>query len=291
MFEFCADPSTLGSGAWMACYLTTAKHMALYWSVLIVFALLACAGPLALAMGLLGAVARRSSFFAFRWFGWLYTSMVRGVPDTIFFLFVPLALDQLFEYLRHRTLCPEQTGAVWVGNDFTGCQAAKLPLGPSPEWVHDTYGFILAVIAFTIVFGAFAANVIHGALNSVPKGQIETARAYGMTPRQTFRRILLPQMWVYALPGLSNIWMILIKATPLLFLLGIEDVVYWARELGSSKTARFSDYPHPDWRVYYFGGLIIFYLFLTWISQFTLSRLTARLTKGQASLAGKGAGL
>ena len=291
MFEFCADPSTLGSGAWMACYLTTAKHMALYWSVLIVFALLACAGPLALAMGLLGAVARRSSFFAFRWFGWLYTSMVRGVPDTIFFLFVPLALDQLFEYLRHRTLCPEQTGAVWVGNDFIVCQAAKLPLGPSPEWVHDTYGFILAVIAFTIVFGAFAANVIHGALNSVPKGQIETARAYGMTPRQTFRRILLPQMWVYALPGLSNIWMILIKATPLLFLLGIEDVVYWARELGSSKTARFSDYPHPDWRVYYFGGLIIFYLFLTWISQFTLSRLTARLTKGQASLAGKGAGL
>ena len=291
MFDYCADPSVLNNSAWLACYLTTAKHITLYWSVLIVFALLALAGPLALAMGLLGAVARRSGFIIFRWFGWLYTSMVRGIPDIIFFLFVPLALDQLFEYLRHRTLCPEETGSVWVGNDFVVCQAAKLPLGPSPEWVHDTYGFFLAVIAYTLVFGAFAANVIHGALNSVPKSQVETAKAYGMTQGQTFWRVLLPQMWVYALPGLSNIWMILIKATPLLFLLGIEDVVYWARELGASKTARFSDYPHPDWRVYYFGGLLIFYLLLTWASQLSLARISARLNKGQATLAGKGAAI
>ena len=49
--------------------------------------------------------------------------------------------------------------------------------------------------------------------------------------------------------------MILIKATPLLFLLGVEDIVYWARELGGTKLARFTDYPHGDWRLWYFLGL------------------------------------
>jgi autotransporter-associated beta strand protein len=95
-------------------------------------------------------------------------------------------------------------------------------------------GFALAVVTFAIVFGAFAANVLYGAMRAVPTAQIETAEAFGMTRRQTFWRILVPQMWVYALPGLSNLWMVLIKASPLLFLLGIQDIVYWARELGGA---------------------------------------------------------
>ena len=64
-----------------------------------------------------------------------------------------------------------------------------------------------------------------------------------MNRLQVFWRVLLPQMWIYALPGLSNLWMILIKVTPLLFLLGVEDIVYWARELGSAKTSAFT-FPH-----------------------------------------------
>jgi polar amino acid transport system permease protein len=72
---------------------------------------------------------------------------------------------------------------------------------------------------------------------AVPRAQVETAESYGMSRAQVFRRVIVPQMWVYALPGLSNLWMILIKATPLLFLLGIQDIVYWARELGGTKTA------------------------------------------------------
>jgi polar amino acid transport system permease protein len=96
-----------------------------------------------------------------------------------------------------------------------------------------------------------------------------------MTRRQTFWRILVPQMWVYALPGLSNIWMILIKATPLLFLLGIEDIVYWARELGGSAPRAFQ-YPHPDWRFWYFLGLLVFYLAFTRVSEIVLDRLTTR---------------
>jgi polar amino acid transport system permease protein len=93
-------------------------------------------------------------------------------------------------------------------------------------------------------------------------------------------------MWVYALPGLSNLWMILVKATPLLFLLGVEDIVYWARELGGTKGAVF-DYPHPDWRLWYFIGLLFFYLGLTRVSEIVLSRLMDRLSKGQATAAGE----
>jgi polar amino acid transport system permease protein len=94
-------------------------------------------------------------------------------------------------------------------------------------------------------------------------------------------------MWVYALPGLGNLWMVLIKATPLLFLLGVEDIVYWARELGGSKTTRFTDYPHPDWRMWYFLALLVFYLLFTKVSEFVLERIMKRLTHGQATAAGE----
>jgi len=134
--------------------------------------------------------------------------------------------------------------------------------------------------------GAFAANVLYGAMQAVPRAQLETGESYGMTPRQVFRRILVPQMWVYALPGLSNLWMILIKATPLLFLLGVKDIVYWARELGGSKTTAYA-YPHPDWRLFYFIALLVFYLAMTRMSEIVLGRVTRRLTKGQATMAGE----
>ena len=212
---------------------------------------------------------------------------MRGVPDIVFFLFFVIALDQAFEYLRHKIKCPDWTDAIRQGSDFVVCESAKLPLSNAPQWVHEVYGFSLAVLTFSIVFGAFAANVLYGAMRAVPRAQMETAEAYGMTPRQSFWRILVPQMWVYALPGLSNLWMVLIKATPLLFLLGVEDIVYWAREMGGSKTPQFTDYPHPDWRMWYFGALLVFYLCFTKVSEVVLDRIMAKLTKGQATAAGE----
>ena len=268
----------------MACYLTTGKHFGFYWSFVTVLVLLAVTAPTALLFGFGGASAARSQFLPLRWFGTIYISIVRGVPDIAFFLFFVIALDQGFEFLRHQYLCPDWTDRIWQGNDFVVCGAAKLPLGNAPQWVHEVYGFFLAVLTFAIVFGAFAANVLHGAMQAVPRGQIETAEAYGMTRRQAFWHVLVPQMWIYALPGLSNLWMLLIKATPLLFLLGVEDIVYWARELGGTKQARFSDYPHGDWRLWYFLALLVFYLAFTRLSEVVLSRLTRRLSHGQATI-------
>lgn len=286
MFEYCADPALLESWPWMACYLTTGKHMAFYTSFGTVMVLLLITAPAALIFGFMGAMASRSSLLPLRWLGLGYTSMVRGIPDIAFFLFVPIALDQGFEWLRHHAKCPDWELPVRQGNDFVVCDIAKLPLSSSPQWIHETYGFFLAVLAFAIVFGAFSSNVLYGAMKAIPKAQVETAEAYGMTKRQTFWRIVVPQMWVYALPGLSNLWQILVKATPLLFLLGVEDIVYWARELGGAKTSTFT-YPHPDWRLYYFLGLLVFYLLLTQASEVVFRRLTRRLSHGQATMGGE----
>ncbi|MEM9579232.1 MAG: ABC transporter permease subunit [Pseudomonadota bacterium] len=287
MFSFCTDPSQLSGLSWLSCYLTTTKHMSLYWSVLTVLTLLAITAPTALAFGFAGASAARAHFAPLRWLGKGYIAIVRGVPDIAFFLFFVIALDQAIEYLRHKVKCPDWTEPVRQGNDFVVCAAAKMPLGTADQWVHEMYGFATAVLTFAIVFGAFAANVLFGAMRAVPHAQLETAEAYGMSRRQTFWRIMVPQMWVYALPGLGNLWMVLIKATPLLFLLGVEDIVYWARELGGSKTARFTDYPHGDWRMWYFLFLLVFYLLFTRVSEVFLERVMQRLSHGQATTGGE----
>jgi polar amino acid transport system permease protein len=271
---------------WLSCYLTTGKHASFYLSFGTVLLLLAVTAPTALLFGFGGAMAARAHFAPLRWLGKGYIALVRGVPDIAFFLFFVIALDQGIEWMRHKVKCPDWDEPIRQGSDFVVCSAAKMPLGTSPQWMHETYGFTLAVLTFALVFGAFAANVLFGAMRAVPHGQVETAEAYGMTHRQTFWRILVPQMWVYALPGLSNLWMVLIKATPLLFLLGVEDIVYWARELGGSKTAKFTAYPHDDWRMWYFLGLLVFYLAFTRVSEVFLGRLTVRLSHGQATLGG-----
>jgi polar amino acid transport system permease protein len=286
MFDICADPQSIAGLQWLVCYLTSGKHLAFYASFLTVLVLLLVTAPVALTFGFGGAMAARSHIAPLRWLGKTYTAMVRGVPDIVFFLFFVIALDQGIEWVVHQIRCPDWTDPIRQGLEFRVCPQAKVPSGDADQIWHQIYGFFLAVFTFAIVFGAFAANVLYGAMNAVPNAQLETGEAYGMSPRQVFRRILVPQMWVYALPGLSNLWMILIKATPLLFLLGVKDIVYWARELGGSKTEAYA-YPHPDWRLWYFLGLLVFYLLFTRLSEIVLSRISARLSKGQATMAGE----
>ncbi len=281
----CEVPADLSGWPWAQCYLTNGVHSLLYASLGTVLMLLAIAAPLSLAFGFAAATASRSRVLPLRWIGKLYTAMVRGVPDIIFFLFFVLVLDQGIEFIRHQINCPDWTEPIRQGANFLVCDAARTPQGNAPQWVHETYNFGLAIFTYAIVFGAFCGNVLYGAMQAVPRPQLETGEAFGMSRGQVFRRILVPQMWVYALPGLSNIWMILIKATPLLFLLGIEDIVYWAREIGGSRTSQFA-YPHPDWRFWYFLGLLVFYLCFTRVSEIVLDRLTRRLTMGQATAGG-----
>ncbi|OYU40181.1 MAG: ABC transporter permease [Pseudorhodobacter sp. PARRP1] len=286
MFAACADPKAIEGLTWAMCYLTSGKHLDFYGSFATVLLLLAVTAPVAMALGFGGAMAARSQIAPLRWIGKAYTAMVRGVPDIVYFLFFVIALDQGIEYLNHLRVCDDLSQPVFRGLEFHVCAEAKVPPATASPFTFQAYSFGLAVITFAIVFGAFVANVIYGAMQAVPRAQLETAEAYGMSHGQVFRRVLVPQMWTYALPGLTNLWMILIKATPLLFLLSVKDIVYYARELGGTKTQAY-EYPHPDWRLYYFLGLLVFYLLMTKLSEIVLTRIANRLSKGQATAAGE----
>ena len=280
MLAVCANPDELVNFMWYVCYLTNGKHLAFYLAFIKVICLLSLAAPAALSIGFIVAAASRSEILPLYLLGNFFILIVRGIPDIAWFLFFVIALDQGFETVRHFSLCPMWQDAIRQGSNFIVCQSAKLPRNDAPGWHHEVYAFILAIITFSIVFGAFCGNVMKGAMEAVPKGQLETGAAFGMTDKQIFWKILVPQMWRFAIPGLANVWMILIKATPLLFLLGIEDIVYWARELGGTKTPRFTSYPHGDWRLWYFLVLIVFYLMITQFSEYFLKKIHNRFSRG-----------
>ena len=276
----CSNPEDLNTFYWMFCYLSNGKHLAFYSSIINVLILLALAAPSALILGLSISIAASSNFLPLSLLSKSFIHLVRGIPEIAWFMVFVIALDQGLEWVRHLAFCPDWDQPIRQGADFIVCEQAKLPRGTASELTHELYGFILAIITFSIIFGAFAANIFYGALKAIPKEQIETAAAFGFSSRQIFWRISFYQMWIFALPGLANLWMILIKATPLLFLLGIEDIVYWARELGGAKTPRFTAYPHGDWRLWYFLFLLVFYLSLTRISESFFRGLIKKLSNG-----------
>ena len=100
MFPVCADPSLLSGLDWFSCYLTTPKHLAFFGSFSLVMLLIAVVAPVALGIGFAAAVASRSASPLLSIPGRGYIALARGVPDIVFFLFVPIALDQGFEYLQ-----------------------------------------------------------------------------------------------------------------------------------------------------------------------------------------------
>ena len=255
-------------------YITNGKHLMWYASFRFTIFAAILGASCALVFGLLGAMMRNSQFFPFRWFGMGYINIVRGVPDILFFLFFPLAFEQGVEWFISLSACSgEVASGVW-------------PPCPEAQWALGTYEYlILASVSLGIVYGAFTANVIHGAMAAVPKGQLEAARAFGMKPFSVMMRVHIPQMWVYALPGLSNVWMLLIKATSLLSLLQIADIVLWAERLGAPNYLKQAGLVHPDWRWKYYLVLFLFYIFITYLSERGFAYLRRRAGRGIVEMA------
>jgi polar amino acid transport system permease protein len=254
-------------------YFTNGKHLAWYTSVRFTLTAAVLGAAFALLFGLAGATLKNSAFAPARLVGSGYTNIVRGVPDVLFFLFFPLAFEQLAELILAQAVCtPEQLAS-----------AERWPPCPAANWYLDTLQYLLlASVSLGIVYGAFTANVIHGAMRAVPRGQLEAARAFGMSPFQVAWRIHIRQMWVYALPGLSNCWLLLVKSTALLSLLQIADIVLWADRLGAPNFTRSAGLVHPDWRWQYYLVLLIFYILLTWLSEKAFAALTRWASRGMA---------
>ncbi|WP_053144311.1 histidine ABC transporter permease HisQ [Erwinia billingiae] len=197
---------------------------------------------LSVILGLIGAGAKLSSNRALRLIFEGYTTLIRGVPDLVLMLLIfyglQIALNQL-------------TDALGVDQ-------------------FDIDPMVAGIITLGFIYGAYFTETFRGAYMAVPKGQIEAATAFGFTSSQTFRRILFPGMMRYALPGIGNNWQVILKATALVSLLGLEDVVK-ATQLAGKST----------WQPFYFAVVAgVIYLVFTTLSNGVLLWLERRYSVG-----------
>ncbi|AGO55206.1 MULTISPECIES: ABC transporter permease [Serratia] len=202
----------------------------------------------ALALGLINALIK---LFGPRWLRWLstgYTTLVRGIPELVIMLLLFFGGEMLV-------------------NGFLGL----LGLGPLR---FNT--FISGVLAIGFVFGAYYTETFRGAFLTVERGQLEAAMAYGMRPGQVFRRVLLPQMLSFAIPGINNNWLGLMKASALVSILGLEDMVWLAEQAGRATQKPF---------LFYFLVALI-YMVITAISSWGFSLLARRYALASSTAAG-----
>jgi len=186
-------------------------------------------------LGLLGASAKLSSHRLLRVPAQLYTTLIRGVPDLVLMLLIFYSLQ------------------TWLTN-FTDAM----------DWEYiEINPFSAGVITLGFIYGAYFSETFRGAILSVPRGQIEAATAYGLKRGQRFRFVVFPQMMRFALPGIGNNRMVMHKATALLSLIGLADLVKAAQDAGKSTYQLFL----------FLVIAALIYLAITSASNFVLRRL------------------
>ncbi|MGD8216632.1 ABC transporter permease [Pseudomonas thivervalensis] len=166
------------------------------------------AACVALVLGLLGALAKLSPVAPLRLVATVYTTLVRSVPDLVLMLLIYYSA---------------QIGINQLAQAF-GRESLQL----------NPYGTAIGTLGF--IYGAYYAETFRGAFRAIPFGQLEAARAYGMSHWQVLRRIRLPQMMRFALPGIGNIWQVLLKSAGLISLLGLNDMVQVAKQAGNATS-------------------------------------------------------
>lgn len=157
-----------------------------------------CALLVAIVMGMIGAWGKLAHNSVARLAANTYTTVIRGVPELLLILIVYYGTPTLIQDVAAR-----------FGHDI----------------IIDVNPFIAGVMTLGFIYGAFSTEVFRGAILAVPKGQIEAAYAAGMSRGQMVRRILLPQVWRFALPGLGNVWMVLMKATALISVIQLPELM------------------------------------------------------------------
>lgn len=138
-----------------------------------------------------------------------YTTFFRGIPDLLSLFLVYFGLQSLFNMV---------SGLLGDG------------------WRIEMDAFVAGVIALAVVVAAYSSEVWVASLRAVPKGQAEAARSLGLAPRQVFFLVVLPQLGRVALPGLGNIWTILVKDTSLISVLAVRDLLRAASEASRATT-------------------------------------------------------
>ncbi|MND55252.1 Arginine ABC transporter permease protein ArtQ [compost metagenome] len=184
-----------------------------------------------LLLGLLGALAKTSPFKPLQWIGGTYSTLVRGVPELLWVLFI---------YFSFATMMDKP--------------------------------FVAGVIALGLCFGAYATEVFRGAILAIPKGHREAGLALGLSKTRIFSKLILPQMWRMALPGLGNLFMILMKDTALVSVIGLEEIMRQAQNGVTNTKLPFT---------FYMAAACI-YLCLTIVAMTVMHFLEKRAARGFA---------
>jgi arginine/ornithine transport system permease protein len=196
-----------------------------------------------IVLGLAGAAAKLSGRPALVALATVYTTLIRGIPELVLMLLIfyggSIGLNHLMESLGSET-------------------------------VIDINPFVAGVLTIGFIYGAFMTETFRGALLAIPKGQAEAAWAFGMSRSQTFIRITAPQMVRYALPGFTNNWLVLIKATALVSLIGLQEMTYLAKQASAATRSPF---------IFFLFTAALFLIYTT-VSLIALKKLNARFSLG-----------
>ena len=196
-----------------------------------------------IVLGLLGAAAKLSGNKLLVAVATVYSTVIRGIPDLVLMLLVFYG------------------GTIGL-NHLLSAMGSTQNLDINP--------FFAGVLTIGFIYGAYMTESFRGAILSIPKGQMEAAWAFGMGPVQTFMRITAPQMVRYALPSFTNNWLVMIKATALVSLIGLQEMTYLAKQASSATRSPFA----------YFLFTAALFLVYTAISLYALRKLNERFSLG-----------
>ncbi len=200
-----------------------------------------------LALGTGGALGKLSGIRSVRLLLELYTTTIRAVPELILIV-----------------------GLYYAGMDGLNRIFAMLNLP-----AFELNGFAVAIAVLGFVQGAYMTEVLRGAILAIPVGQIEAAKAFGMSPRLRFRRIILPALLPNALPGLTNLWMSITKDSALVAVVGYQELALATRLAGASTKHYF---------VFFLASALL-YLAITLVSNAIFKAIERRVRRGQPTLA------
>jgi polar amino acid transport system permease protein len=172
----------------------------------------------------------------------VYTTVIRAVPELVLILLLYYAGTDLINQL--------------------------LALVGSPS--VDISGLAAGIFVIGVVQGAYATEVLRGAIRAIPSGQVEAARAYGMSAVLALRRVTLPAMLPYAIPGLANLWMIATKDTALLAVVGFSELTLATRQAAGSTKA---------YMTFYLAAGVL-YLMVTLVSNVIIALIERRARRG-----------
>jgi len=220
---------------------------AYYYSILqgslLTVAVSLCSLAVAVVLGLLGAAARLSGNPLARALGTAYTSVIRGIPDLVVMLLVfyggTMGLNHVMELMGSKRTV-------------------------------DINPFVAGVLTLGFIYGAYMTETFRGAILAIPKGQAEAAWAFGMGRTATFLRIIAPQMVRYALPGFTNNWLVLIKSTALVSLIGLKEMTYISKQASAATRSPFE----------FFLFSAALFLIFTSASLYVLRKVNARYSLG-----------